>query len=74
MSIGRNAMGSGDGIRRDQLTLFPEALDDYVTGDNPVRFLDAFVESLDLQKMGFQRVVSAETGWPPYHPGDLLLQ
>jgi transposase len=74
MSIGRNTMGYVQGIHRDQLTLFPEALDDYVTGDNPVRFLDAFVESLDLQKMGFQRIVSAETGRPPYHPGDLLIQ
>jgi transposase len=34
-----------DGINRDQLTMFPEALDEYINQDNPVRFIDAFVES-----------------------------
>ena len=61
-----------DGINRDQLTMFPEALDDYITDDNPVRFIDAFVENLDLSSLGFQRVIPADTGRPPYHPGDLL--
>jgi len=36
------------GTDRDQLTLFPEASDDYMAQDNPVRFIDAFVDSLDL--------------------------
>ena len=61
-----------EGIDRDQITMFPEALDDYITDDNPVRFIDAFVESLDLSSLGFQRVIPADTGRPPYHPGDLL--
>ncbi len=61
-----------DGINRDQLTMFPEALDEYISQDNPVRFIDAFVESLDLSSLGFQRVIPADTGRPPYHPGDLL--
>jgi transposase len=37
-----------DGIDRDQITMFPEALDDYISEDNPVRIVDAFVGSLDL--------------------------
>jgi len=61
-----------DGLDRDQITMFPEALDDYISSDNPVRFIDAFVGSLNLSSLGFQRVTTADTGRPPYHPGDLL--
>jgi len=61
-----------DGLDRDQITMFPEALDDYISEDNPARFIDAFVGSLDLSSLGFQRVTTADTGRPPYHPGDLL--
>ena len=44
------------GFGRDQLLLLPEAVDDYVEGDNPVRFIDAFVDGLDLAAAGFARV------------------
>ncbi|MGD0808025.1 MAG: hypothetical protein ABSA10_11275 [Anaerolineales bacterium] len=54
------------GTDRDQLTLFPESVDDYITEDNPVRFLDAFVESLDLHELMFQRVIPSETGRSSY--------
>ena len=50
------------GTDRTQAVLLPEVLDDYVTADNPVRFLDAFVAQLDLSALGFQRAVPAETG------------
>jgi transposase len=60
------------GSDREQLTLFPEALDDYIAEDNPVRLLDAFVETLDFRGLGFQHAVLEETGRPPYHPADLL--
>jgi len=60
------------GTDRSQAVLLPEALDDYVRADNPVRFLDAFVAQLDLGALGFQRAVPAETGRPGYDPGDLL--
>ncbi len=36
------------GFERSQLLLLPEAVDDYVSGENPVRFIDAFVDGLDL--------------------------
>jgi hypothetical protein len=36
------------GFARDQLLLLPEAVDDYVDAENPVRFIDAFVDGLDL--------------------------
>ena len=60
------------GNDRDQLTLFPQALDEYIAEENPVRFIDAFVDSLDLKQLGFRHAVLQETGRPPYHPGDLL--
>src|SRR5271155_907631 len=60
------------GFERDQILLLPEAVDDYVGADNPVRFIDAFVQSLDLVKAGFARVQPEATGRPGYAPGDLL--
>ena len=60
------------GFERDQLLLLPEAVDDYVDADNPVRFIDAFVEGLDLAAAGFARVTAKATGRPGYAPGDLL--
>jgi hypothetical protein len=44
------------GFERSQLLLLPEAIDDYVVADNPVRFIDAFVDGLDLAAAGFKRV------------------
>lgn len=61
-----------EGVGREQQQLFPEVLDDYVTAENPVRFIDAFVDSLNLLELGFGRVVPAETGRPAYDPKDLL--
>src|SRR5918997_1660257 len=60
------------GTDRDEVLLFPESLDDYITAENPVRFIDAFVSSLDLAELGFARAVRAKTGRPGYDPADLL--
>jgi len=60
------------GTDRQQRLLLPESLDDYIDPEHPVRFIDAFVDGLDLQQCGFQRTRPAETGRPPYAPGDLL--
>ncbi len=60
------------GINRNQVILFPEAVEDYITEDNPVRFIDGFVASLDLTGLGFTHATPAETGRPAYDPGDLL--
>ena len=60
------------GTNRHQITLFPESIEDYITEDNPVRFIDAFVGKLDLSELGFQRAEPNETGRPAYDPGDLL--
>ena len=60
------------GHDRSQLLLLPEAVDDYVGPDNPVRFIEAFVDELDLAAAGFARVVPKATGRPGYDPADLL--
>jgi transposase len=60
------------GMDRAQLLLLPESVDDYVGADNPVRFIDAFVDQLDLAAAGFSRVAPKATGRPGYAPGDLL--
>src|SRR5919206_4221875 len=60
------------GHDRSQLLLFPEAVDDYVGPDNPVRFIDAFVDRLDLAAAGFAGVEPKATGRPGYAPADLL--
>jgi len=65
-------MGHISGIPRQQLVLFPESLDEYISADNPVRFIDAFVDSLDLAAAGFTHTTLAKTGRPPYDPRDLL--
>ncbi len=66
------AMGHIQGANRHDVILFPERLDDDIAEDNPVRFLDAFVDELDLAACGFRRAVPAATGRPGYAPGALL--
>src|SRR5829696_8254481 len=65
-------MAHVSGQSRYQATLFPAVLDDLVGADDPVRVIDAFVDSLDLTGLGFSKVVAEEMGRPPYAPGDLL--
>jgi transposase len=60
------------GHDRSQTLLLPESLDDYVGPENPVRFIEAFVDGLDLAEAGFSRVKSKDTGRPGYAPADLL--
>jgi hypothetical protein len=61
-----------EGEDRNQATLLPEYLDDYLAEDNPVRAVDAFVEELDLKQLGFAGADPAPTGRPAYHPAVLL--
>jgi transposase len=60
------------GESRNQDTLFPESLDNYVREDNPVRVVDVFVDELDLSELGFSGVEPCATGRPSYHPSVLL--
>ena len=60
------------GTSREQTILFPELVDDYIKAENPIRFLDEFVEQLDIYSMGFKYAKIKETGRPPYNPKDHL--
>ena len=60
------------GDDRNQTLLLPIAVDDYVCRENPVRFIEAFVDQCDLQEAGFRRVQPKDTGRPGYDPADLL--
>ena len=61
-----------EGEERGQLSLLPTSLDDYVEADNSVRVVDAFINELDLDVLGFSGVTPATTGRPAYHPATLL--
>jgi transposase len=60
------------GESREQITMFPEVMDDYISSENPVRFIEAFVEGLDMEGLGFERWEPNEVGRPGYDPRDLL--
>jgi len=60
------------GEDRKQSSVFPASLEESVTEDNPVRFIDAYVESLDLEALGFTRSRPRHTGRPGYNPRDIL--
>ena len=64
--------GFVEGVDREQSTLFPARLDDYVGDDNPVRAVDAFVDGLDLGKLGFAGVQPLDVGRPGYRPSTML--
>ncbi|WP_146856386.1 IS1182 family transposase, partial [Brevifollis gellanilyticus] len=59
-------------LDRDQIQMLPPCVEDYVHAEAPVRFIDAYVDGLDLTKLGFARSLPKATGRPAYHPGDLL--
>jgi transposase len=65
-------MGYIRGEGRSQGTLFPVVLDDLVPGDHVCRVIDAFVDGLEMEQLGFARAEAAETGRPGYDPRDLL--
>ena len=62
------------GESRDQASLLPPRIEDYVGADNPVRAIESFVCALDLAKLGFRHADRGveEAGQPPYDPADLL--
>ena len=61
-----------EGLNRNQTALFPDTLEGYVDKGNPVRFIDAFVDSLNLEKLGFKHSIPCDLGRPSYDPSDLL--
>jgi transposase len=64
--------GFVQGADRQQTTLLPECLADWVDESNPVRAVDVFVDALGLRDLGFDGVDPAGTGRPAYHPSPML--
>ena len=60
------------GKPRSQIVLIESSLEELIEQDNPVRFIDAFVDSYNLDEFGFTHAKHAPEGRPLYHPGDLL--
>jgi transposase len=60
-----------EGEDRNQATLFPERLDDYIAEDSAVRVIDVFLDELDLSGLGFKTEPN-DTGRPAYHPSTML--
>ena len=69
--MGHPMSGFIQGACRTQATLFPDRLDDYITEENEIRVIDAFIDRLILPDLGF-KTVSADTGRPGYHPSTML--
>ena len=61
-----------EGHARDQMLLIPTSIEEHVAAENPVRFIEAFVDGLDLAAAGFARSTPKATGRPGYAPSDLL--
>lgn len=61
-----------EGFNRNQAVLFPQCIDEVIPADAEVRIIDAFVDSLPLEELGFMHHTPVEDGRPMYHPRDLL--
>ena len=60
-----------EGLNRKQTFLLPKTIEEYVQTDNPVRFIDAYVNSLNMEKLGFTHSTPQDLGRPSYNPKDL---
>jgi transposase len=60
-----------EGLSRSQTFLLPKTIEEYVQADNPVRFIDAYVNTLDMENLGFTHSTPQEFGRPSYNPKDL---
>ena len=60
------------GFDRDQAILIPETINQLIEKDSPIRFIDAFVNSLNVVVLGFKDIRLTKNGRPPFHPKDLL--
>ncbi len=59
------------GQDRNQTSIFPVSMEASIDQNNEARFIDLFVDSLDIATMGFKTEFN-ENGRPAYHPKDLL--
>ncbi len=60
------------GVDRNQVSMVTISLDDLIDMDNPVRVIDAYVNSLNLKELGFNEYDGTNRGQTPYRRSDLL--
>ncbi len=60
------------GEDRNQIILFPESIDEYITEENVVRIIDEYVSQLNVKALGFKFAECPSVGRPPYDPKDML--
>lgn len=60
-----------DGLSRNQTFLVPKTLEEYIEPDNPIRFIDAYINTLNMEKLGFTHSAPKDLGRPSYNPKDL---
>lgn len=60
------------GLDRNQTALIPKTLEEYIDQDNPIRFIDAFIDSLNIEELGFKHSTPTQVGRRSYNPSDLL--
>jgi len=65
-------MGYIEGEDRNQIILFPESIDEYVSDNNSIRIIDEYIKQLNLKSLHFKRAATPKIGRPPYHPKDML--
>ena len=65
-------MGYIEGEDRNQIILFPESIDEYVSDNNSIRIIDEYIKQLNLESLHFKRATTPLMGRPPYHPRDML--
>ena len=62
-----------EGADRNQLIMFPESIEEYISEENLVRIIEEYVEQLDMKEHGFKFAQEPlSKGRPPYRPQDLL--
>ena len=59
-----------EGTDARQLMLLPFSIDEWIAEDNPIRVIEAFVNELDIEGLGFKRDQPAATSRPGYDPRD----
>lgn len=60
------------GMDRNQKMMFPEYIDDYIDSNNPVRVIDAYVDTIDFKELGFTKSEEYRKGASGYYPGDVM--
>jgi transposase len=65
-------MGYIEGEDSNQIILFPESIDEYVSDNNSIRIIDEYIEQFNLTGLHFRMAVTPSLGRPPYHPKDIL--